>query len=125
MGKIIKKRIEYGGSSNSAENIKYDDTKNVKEAIDEVETKLEETTSNLVASDNTKFRFGVNENGEYGYIVKDSEGADTVVPFKSGDGDATTLYQALQYSGLVTPDMTFDEMCNALSDYFSQYIYFI
>ena len=36
MGKIIKKRIEYGGSSNSAENIKYDDTKNVKEAIDEV-----------------------------------------------------------------------------------------
>lgn len=36
MGKIIKKRIEYGGSSNSAENIKYDDTKNVKEAINEV-----------------------------------------------------------------------------------------
>ena len=36
MGKIIKKRVEYGGSSNSAENIKYDDTKNVKEAINEV-----------------------------------------------------------------------------------------
>ena len=36
MGKIIKKRVEYGGSSNSAENIKYDDTKNVKQAIDEV-----------------------------------------------------------------------------------------
>ena len=36
MGKIIKKRIEYGGSSNSAENIKYDDTKNVKEAINDV-----------------------------------------------------------------------------------------
>ena len=53
------------------------------------------------------------------------EGADTVIPFKSGDGDATTLYQALQYSGLVTSDMTFDEMCNALSDYFPQYIYFI
>ena len=35
MGKIIKKRIEYGGSSNSAENIKYDDTKNVKEAMNE------------------------------------------------------------------------------------------
>ena len=36
MGKIIKKRVEYGGSSNSAENIKYDDTKNVKEAINDV-----------------------------------------------------------------------------------------
>ena len=36
MGKIIKKRVEYGGSSNSAENIKYDDNKNVKEAINEV-----------------------------------------------------------------------------------------
>ena len=43
MGKIIKKRIEYGGSSNSAENIKYDDTKNVKEAIDEVDNLLGNT----------------------------------------------------------------------------------
>lgn len=40
MGKIIKKRIEYGGSSNSAENIKYDDTKNVKEAIDKVKSEV-------------------------------------------------------------------------------------
>ena len=40
MGKIIRKCIEYGGSSNSAENIKYDDTKNVKEAIDEVNSEL-------------------------------------------------------------------------------------
>ena len=36
----------------------------------------------MVASDNTPFRFGVNENGQYGYIVTDSEGADTVIPFK-------------------------------------------
>ena len=43
MGKIIKKRIEYGGSSDSAENIKYDDTKNVKEAINEVGNKLGNT----------------------------------------------------------------------------------
>ena len=35
MGKIIKNGVELSGSSNSAENIKYDDTKNVKEAIDE------------------------------------------------------------------------------------------
>ena len=125
MGKIIKKRIEYGGSSNSAENIKYDDTKNVKEAINEVKSEIATTNSNLTASDNTTFRFGVNENGEYGYIVTDSEGADTVIPFKSGGGDATTLYQALQYSGLVTSDMTFDEMCAVLSENFPQYIYFV
>ena len=37
--------------------------------------------NNLTASDSTPFRFGVNENGEYGYIVTDSEGADSVVPF--------------------------------------------
>lgn len=44
MGKIIKKRVEYGGSSNSAENIKYDDTKNVKEAINEVNSNLEKAS---------------------------------------------------------------------------------
>ena len=47
MGKIIKKRIEYGGSSNSAENIKYDDAKNVKQAIDEVKSDIAMTNSNL------------------------------------------------------------------------------
>ena len=47
MGKIIKKRIEYGGSSNSAENIKYDDTKNVKEAINEVKSAIADVNSNL------------------------------------------------------------------------------
>ena len=47
MGKIIKRRVEYGGSSNSAENIKYDDTKNVKQAIDEVKSDIAGVKSNL------------------------------------------------------------------------------
>ena len=47
MGKIIRKCIEYGGSSNSAENIKYDDTKNVKEAINEVKSDIADVNSNL------------------------------------------------------------------------------
>ena len=47
MGKIIKKRIEYGGSSNSAENIKYDATKNVKTAIEEVKSGFATLESNL------------------------------------------------------------------------------
>ena len=37
----------------------------------------------LRASDGTPFRFGVTEDGEYGYIVTDEEGADTVHPFKN------------------------------------------
>lgn len=49
----------------------------------ELEAKVEELNNNLTASDRTPFRFGVNENGEYGYIITDSEGADSVVPFKS------------------------------------------
>lgn len=47
MGKIIKKRIEYGGSSNSAENIKYDDTKNVKQAIDGVKSDIAGVKSDI------------------------------------------------------------------------------
>ena len=37
---------------------------------------------NLIATDGTKFRFGIDNNGNYGYTIKDSEGADTVMPFK-------------------------------------------
>ena len=54
---------------------------------------LKEVNNSLVASDNTPFRFGVNENGEYGYIVTDSEGADSVIPFKNKN----ILYEAGDY----------------------------
>lgn len=50
-----------------------------------------ELNRKLTASDNTPFRFGVNEDGEYGYIVTDSAGADTVIPFKKY-GTPTVLY---------------------------------
>lgn len=36
----------------------------------------------MFASDGTEFRFGVNENHEYGYIIE-KDGADTVIPFRS------------------------------------------
>ena len=68
MGKIIKKRIEYGGSSNSAENIKYDDAKNVKEAIDEVNSEIAEVKSNL------------NEIGDYEFVAKPTSNGSIVVP---------------------------------------------
>lgn len=68
----------------------------------------------LTASDNTPFRFGVTADGKYGYIIKDGSGADTVIPFSNKD----ELYEALQYSGLVTEDMTYEEMLDALKVHF-------
>ena len=59
MGKIIKKRIEYGGSSNSAENIKYDDTKNVKEAIDKVKSDIADVNSNLSTNFPTAWNYPI------------------------------------------------------------------
>ena len=59
MGKIIKKRIEYGGSSNSAENIKYDDTKNVKEAIDGVKSDIADVNSNLSTNFPTAWNYPI------------------------------------------------------------------
>lgn len=84
---------------------------NLNDLESRVDNAFTEVSGNLTASDNTPFRFGVNEDGEYGYIVTDSAGADTVIPFSN----AKKLYQALQYSGLVTEDMTFAEMCDALA----------
>lgn len=39
-------------------------------------------SSNLIASDGTRFKFGIDDDGNYGYILKDDTGADTVIPFK-------------------------------------------
>ena len=50
-----------------------------------------ELNRKLTASDNTPFRFGVTASGEYGYVVTDSAGADTVIPFKKY-GIPTVLY---------------------------------
>ena len=74
MGKIIKKRIEYGGSSNSAENIKYDDTKNVKEAITEVKSEIADVHSNLteINSNLTKLITGTIASGETSITLTDS-----------------------------------------------------
>lgn len=59
--------------------------------------------------------FGQDDNGAWGYMIG---GADTVYPFKTGE-DASLLYESLKYSKLVTEDMTFEEMCTILSEYFA------
>ena len=72
MGKIIRKRVEYGGSSNSAENIKYNDNKNVKEVIDEVKSEIAGVKSSLGITlkynENTD-SFGFYHNGEWLDII--------------------------------------------------------
>lgn len=40
MGKIIRKRVEFSGASNSAEQIVYDNTKNVKTAISDIHQQM-------------------------------------------------------------------------------------
>lgn len=46
----------------------------------------------LIASDGTKFRFGVDDYGNFGYIITNQEtGSDQFIPFKSGDSDKSSV----------------------------------
>lgn len=47
MGKIVRNGVEFAGSSNSAENIKYDGTTSVKDAISDLQTDVDTLNSNL------------------------------------------------------------------------------
>jgi hypothetical protein len=68
---------------------------------------VSELNSNLVASDDTPFRFGVTEDGEYGYITTDEGGADTVVPFKSKSSYKVVEVTTIDFStGSKTISMT-------------------
>lgn len=70
---------------------------------------VKELNSSLVANDK-QFQFAYDaDKGSYGYMIDGT--------FKSFS-DATALYEALQYSGLVTPDMTYEQMLQALANHF-------
>lgn len=84
-----------------------DTMNNLEERIDAGFTEL---NGKLIASDNVPFRFGVNSNGEYGYIITNPAGADTVIPFSSEASYAASLYNALKPSGLVNANMTFSQL---------------
>ena len=75
-------------------------------SINKIWDKIKNTDKNLQASDGTPFRFGVNENGEYGYIVTDKGGADSVIPFKSGDVDLVSLTPASATAEQITEGFT-------------------
>ena len=89
MSKIMLNGQQIGGNQIAA-SVAFDNTGTDLEATN-VQNVVEEVNSKLVASDNTPFRFGVTSDGQYGYIVTDSEGADSVIPFKKY-GTPTVLY---------------------------------
>ena len=55
---------------------------------------IEDVSQSLTTESGTKFRFGQNSEGEYGYIIN-KDGADTVIPFKQ---DIYTIYGTLNNS---------------------------
>lgn len=57
--------------------------------INATNAKINEQSQSLTAENGTKFRFGQNSEGEYGYIVN-KDGADTVIPF-NGKKDLITI----------------------------------
>ena len=100
MGKIIKKRIEYGGSSNSAENIKYDDNKNVKEAIDEVKSDIADVNSNLSTNFPTAWNYPILSScmiNEFDYTYGNEVAQrDAILKL------STNTYESFTYLGLRT-----------------------
>lgn len=97
-------------ASTDGNDIKYDENTSVNE-------KIYELNSNIVAEDGTPFRFGVNENGEYGYIVTDEAGADTVVPF-SGKYKNVIVDSLVNTNKGLTYESTWSEIALVISELF-------
>lgn len=77
---------------------------NMNDLEDRIEAGFADVTQSLTAENGTKFRFGQNSEGKYGYIVN-KDGADTVIPFKNGEckllgrysGNKTISLESLGY----------------------------
>lgn len=68
------------------------------------------------------------QDGKFGYNTSTTRGADTFHPFRNGGDEEVArskLYAAMQYSGKVNSSMTFDYMCQILSEMFSPWDKFI
>lgn len=84
---------------------------NLKNKVPEAKV-IKAINSSLTANDKT-FQFAYDSSkGSYGYLIDGT--------FKSFS-DATALYEALQYSGLVTADMSYDQMLQALKNAYPAY----
>lgn len=66
-----------------------------------------------LTADGTPFRFGKDADGNYGYIVTDEAGADSVIPFKKGNANVYKIYskdlsgvsQGYTYTGNIKVDV--------------------
>jgi hypothetical protein len=75
------------------------------EDINKTNAAVNELNSNLTTSDGVTFRFGVDADGNYGYITTGEDGADSVHPFSEGDNkylrydEESECIQALDENG--------------------------
>lgn len=121
MTMIIKNGKRYCSSSNLAEDIIYNNETGGLEATD-VQNAIDEINFNLTAD--IPFKFGKNEEGKYGYIVTDEDGADTVIPFKTGvitetelDGLRSEIIAPLKNaSSDINDDSSFSDIVSILWD---------
>ena len=114
MGKIMKNGVELSGSSNSAENIKYDDTKNVKEAIGDLTNGL--TSTNTKVNSTGVRRINCTENYAYDtttaawgcepYHITDKNGIRIAYMNNRFNGDGTTDLHIGSDRGIVCVDGT-------------------
>ena len=85
MGKIIINGIEYSGTYDSADSVNYDNSnsglnaRTVQEGIDVLSDGLSDMNDGLTASDNLKFRFSTDGEGNYGFLGAD----DCFIPFNA------------------------------------------
>lgn len=94
----------------------------IRDRVDKIENDVSEQNKKLVAENGTSFRFGVNEKGEYGYIVTDEEGADSVIPFSSDDGGEEYRVQVVNrlknINVGITDDSSWEEIFEAMKTLF-------
>lgn len=85
---------------------------------------MRETTQikdGLTVRDGISFHFDY-QDGKYGFNTDPNRGADTFVPFSSGEIDKAQLLEALAYSGLgLTEESTAEEIYEALANRFPAY----
>lgn len=115
MGKIVRKRKEFSGSSNSAENIMYDATKNVKEAIDEAKNEVSELNSNLTLvltyNEDTDY-FGITYNGEWHDILLAGLKAFWRIPTMTGNTSPSGAASASSNYNGTQPYQSMDDNSN-------------
>jgi outer membrane murein-binding lipoprotein Lpp len=115
LGILISGACVYAGAILSSDKVSYNKT-TVKASLDNLFSDVENGKKQIAQAITNK---GVN--------TLSTDSWDTIASninnISIGILDADkTLYQALEYSGLVTENMTFEEMCKALKQTYPQYI---